>query len=187
MTDDELRSDEKKALESLPKERMPRASLEHKVVRALHHQGMLRHPKRRIVEVTGFRLASAVAACALLVVVGFALGRWTGTHGTPHPLSTPVIQLEMGDISVAASLQRAGTEYVNALELFAALQDSTRMDEMQQGREVALNTLYTAAGQVTKIVPKNYLARQLLQVIDFSEGSIAINKDGAEDQPVVWF
>jgi hypothetical protein len=183
MNDDELTPYEKKALQSLPKERMPRAELEDRVVGALQRRGVLRPRGRRYFELTPFRMAAAVAACLVLILGGFGFGRWSASQGA-LPAGTTL--QTMDDLSVAASLQQAGTAYVLALEKLASLAASGSNGDLLQGREVALTTLYTATDQVTKIVPGNYLAAQLLQTIDLS-GSAKTGEQGIERQRAVWF
>ena len=54
----------------------------------------------------------------------------------------------------------------HSFQRFAELPDSINGAQAVQGREVALTTLYTAADQVTRLVPKDELARQILSAID---------------------
>ncbi len=163
----ELTPSEKKALETLPRERMPNAALEDRVVGALRDRGVLVPPRRRVIELTAQRIAAAVAASLVLLAGGFALGQWVGARQVARG---DFVTLETSDISMAATLQQVGSAYVMALQRFAELPDSVDGEQAVQGREVALATLYTAADQVTRLVPKNELARQLL---------IAINTDSA--------
>jgi hypothetical protein len=163
MTDEELTPPEKKALESLPKERVPSAFLEERVVRALRREGLIEtRGGRRAVPITGWRIAGAVAACIAFVVCGFALGYWANSRPTSIPLTmTPATN----GVPVALSVQQAGTDYILALEKLAVYSDSTRSEEAQLSREVALNTFYTAADQMTKIVPRDVLARCVVHAI----------------------
>lgn len=159
----ELTPSEKKALETLPRDRIPNAALEDRVVSALRDHGLLAPQRRRVIELTARRIATVVAACLVLLVVGFAFGQWVGARQVARD---DIISPETSDISVAATLQQAGSAYVMALQRFAELPDSVNGDQAFQGRVVALTTLYTAADQVTRLVPKNELARQLLAAID---------------------
>lgn len=159
----ELTPEEKKALETLPRDRMPSAALEDRVVGALRDRGVLEPPHRRVIELTARRITTVVAASLALLAGGFALGQWAGAR---QIASDDFVAPVESDVSVAATLQRAGSAYVMALERFAALPDSVNGDQAVQGREVALTTLYTAADQVTRLVPKNELAKQLLVAID---------------------
>jgi hypothetical protein len=163
----ELTPDEKKALDALPRDRMPSAALEDRVVDALRNSGLL--AQRRVIELTKGRIAAAVAACIVLLISAFALGQWAGAR---QIAGDDIIVPEAGEISVALTLQQAGSAYVLALQRFAAMPDSINGNQAVQGREVALTTLYTAADQVTRLVPKNELARQLLAAIDADPGLV---------------
>jgi hypothetical protein len=171
----ELTPEEKKALETLPRDRMPSATLEDRVVGALGDRGVLAPPRRRVIELTARRIATVVAASLALLAGGFGLGQWAGAR---QVASDDFIGTEMSDVSVAATLQRAGSDYLTALERFAELPDSVNGDQAVQGREVALTTLYTAADQVTRLVPKNELARQLLAAIDADPTALSVAANG---------
>ena len=165
----ELTPDERKALDMLPRDRMPSPALEDRVVRALRDRGLLAPPRRRVIELTARRISAAAAACFALLIVGFALGQWTGAGQLAEGDTTVPAA---GDISAAATLQQAGSAYVMALQRFAELPDSANGDQAFQGRVVALTTLYTAADQVARLVPKNELARQLLVAINADPGAV---------------
>jgi len=162
MHDDELTPSEKEAMEALPRERMPNASLEDRVVEALRGRGLLKPQQRRVVDVTGLRVALAVAASVALLVGGIAIGRWTG------PGQTAVVDAELvvaDDESPAAALQQAGSAFLAALDDFVSQPEAPSNDEMRQGTEVALKTLYTATDRVTTLVPRDRLADLLSQVL----------------------
>ena len=184
MSDEELTPSEKKALETLPKERMPSAGLEERVVSSLRERGVLLARGRRVIRLSAARLAGAVAAAIVLVIGGFTMGFWASNMSSSRP--APYTQT-LSDISVAASLQRAGTDYLLALEELAALPDSTPGEEMLQGREVALRTLFTATDRTTRIVPKSYLAGQLLHVIQTSDESDFNGGMRPPAQQAIWF
>jgi hypothetical protein len=132
------------------------------VVGALRHRGVLLPRRRRVIELTTWRIAAVAAAGLALLIGGFALGERVGARQlAPDEFIVP----DAGDVSVAATVQQAGSEYVMALRRFADLPDSVNGDQAVQGREVALTTLYTAADQVTRLVPNEELARQLLAAI----------------------
>ncbi|UCF06084.1 MAG: hypothetical protein JSV33_03370 [bacterium] len=176
----ELTPSEKKALETLPRDRIPNAALEDRVVSALRDRGILGQPRRRVIELTARRIATIVAASLVLLAVGFAFGQWAGARQVTHDR---ILAPETGDTSVAATLQQAGSAYVMALQRFAELPDSVDGNLAVQGREVALTTLYTAADQVTRLVPKYELARQLLAAIDTGPvtRAAAVSGDAATD------
>ncbi len=163
MNDDELTPTEKEALAALPRERTPSPFLEERVVRVLRNRGVLERRKRRFVEVTALRMAGAIAACVIILIGGFAVGRWTSSLLI---VRTDIAPYAASEASAAALLQRAGTAYVLALQNLASMSEPARDQEMRQGCEIALVTLYTAADQVAKIVPREHLARQLLRAIE---------------------
>jgi hypothetical protein len=89
---------------------------------------------------------------------------------------------------VAASLQRAGSAYVLALEQFTAMPEgSADADELRQGREVAIKTLSTATDKVATFVPKRYLAGQLLDVISAGGGTAPQDTTATDKTGVFWF
>jgi hypothetical protein len=182
MTDDELTPSEKKAFESLPKERTPSAFLEERVVRTLTRHGVLHSREgHRFIRITGRRIAGAVAASAAFVICGFALGYWASAR--PVYVSQTIVPGGAGE-PVALSVQEAGTDYILALEKLAAHTDSTQSEEMRQGREVALNTLYTATDQMLKIVPREVLARCIANAIAETETGNG-QPSGSETRPRV--
>ena len=158
-----LTAAEKEALEKLPRERFPSEALEDRVVGALRDRGILAQPRGRVIEVTPGRIVAALAACLVLVAGGFAFGQWVSTR---QVADDELILPEISNISVAAQVQQAGSAYVIALERFADLPDSINADQADQGREVALATLCTAADKVTRLVPRSELAVQLSATLD---------------------
>jgi hypothetical protein len=184
MTDEELTSAEREALEALPREQTPSPFLEERVVTALHDRGVLRPTRPRAIELTPARIAVAAAAAIALLVGGFAMGRWAGEFPdtSVQPRAIEAIQP-----TLAASLQHAGTAYVSALERLASSETAPHSDEMRQGREVALTTLYTAAGEVSRIVPKKHMAGQLLQALDLTVVADTNEQDSQATERVIWF
>jgi type IV secretory pathway VirB10-like protein len=73
---DELTPEEKEALKSLPRERMP-AGLEGRVVNAMREHGFLEKP-RRVIAVTNSRLAGLLAACVALMIGAYSIGLHRG-------------------------------------------------------------------------------------------------------------
>ena len=183
MDDKQLTPPEAEALGSMVRERTPSPLLEERVVRELHRRGVLRPRSRRTIELSGWRVAVAVAAALVLTAGGFALGRWSDST-RQAPTAAPVV--EAHELSLAASLQQAGSAYVSALEELAS-QAGPQSEELRQGREVALTTLYTAAGEVSRIVPKKHMAGQLLQALDVAVGADATERDGDVAERVIRF
>ncbi len=171
----ELTALEKKAMETLPRDRIPNAAWENRMVDVLRSRGAFAPRRRRAIELTTRRIATVVAASFALLVGGFALGHWVGAR---QIAGDDQLVPEAGPASAAATVQRAGSEYVMALQRFAELPDSVDGDQAVQGREVALTTLYTAADQVTRLVPKEELARQLLAAIATGPAAGTIGQSG---------
>jgi hypothetical protein len=174
--DFELTPSEKEALERLPRSRTPNAALEERVVRVLRDRGVLAPRRRRVIELTVPRIAAAAAACLLLLAVGFVFGRSVSARNVT---SGVYVVNGSSDRSVAAALQQTGSAYLLALQRLAELPDTVDSDQAVQGREVALMTLYTAADQVTRLVPKNQLAGQLLAAIDTGPAMQTIGRSGS--------
>jgi len=159
----ELTPSEKKELEMLPRDRIPSAALEDRVVGVLRTRGILRPPRRRVIELAAWRIAVAAAACLILLTGGFAIGRYVGARGVAN--GSP-IENEISDISVAASLQQTGTAYLKALRRLSELPDTAGEEHAAQGREVALTTLCTAAERIIRLVPQGELAGRLSAVLN---------------------
>ena len=166
MSDRELTPEERRALDELPVERTPSDFLEERVVRSLRESGLLRRERLRVLELTRSRVAAAVAACILLMVAGFAVGRWTSpstAQGSPEPSALPARHAD--DFAVAASLQQAASAYVIALEDLEASLRTAGGERARQGREVALASLYSAAGRVARLVPGDRLADRFREAV----------------------
>ena len=185
MKNDDLTPQEKKTLETLPKERVPSAFLEERVVRTLRRRGELRPASRRNIEITNKRLMGAVAACMAFVVCGFAMGLWANSSQAIYP---PVATMGASAVPVSLSVQEAGTAYITALERLALMSssaaddDARNTDELRQGREAALITLYTAADEMAKIIPKDQLSKCIVNAIETTEKT---NVDDTQNDPKV--
>lgn len=188
MRDDDLTPSERDAFDTLPRERMPSAGHEDAVVKALHARGLLGRRRRRVVAITPLRLGAVVAASVALVVGGFAFGQWT----TLRQITSTSRALGSSGLSAAATLQYTATSYLLALDQVAALPDTSAGDDARQGREVALKTLYTAADRVSRMVPREYLAGQLLDAIDVRVGNGETDGTNTNDitgpqRGLIWF
>lgn len=79
---DELTPEELEALKNLPRERMPPASLEDRVVGAMRQHGMLGTQKSgRVVRLTRSRYAGLIAATVVLMVGAYSIGLHRGDRG----------------------------------------------------------------------------------------------------------
>jgi hypothetical protein len=82
MTDD-LTPEERDALKNLPRERMPSAGLEDRVVGAIRDRGFIA-PKRpaRVVRITRSRVAGLLAACLVLMIGAYSIGLRRGVDNS---------------------------------------------------------------------------------------------------------
>ena len=166
MTDD-LTPYEKEIMDKLPKERVPSGRLEGRVVDTLRARGILHRRTRGQFVSTRSRIAGVLAASIALIAGGFAIGRMSAPSAGPGDRGSSVAE----EASLALALQQAGTAYIQAIERFAAKSATSTPLEMQQGREVALTTLYAAADEVTRVIPREYLAGQFLVALDVAENT----------------
>jgi hypothetical protein len=167
MTDQDLTPSERRALDKLPRDRMPSEFLEERIARALRERGLLRTWRTRAMEWTPFRVAAAAAGCLFFVVAGFAVGRWTSpTLSRNGQAYAPAQQAH--ELALAASLQQAASDYVEALEELETSLRTTGDEGARQGREVALASLYSAAGRVARIVPADEVADRFREAVTAS-------------------
>jgi len=168
MTDrDELTPAERRAYDALPRERVPRAELEDRVVAALQRRGLLPiplaavAPRRRLAP----WLAGAAAAALALFAAGFATGQYLGTRsGAAAALSG--VQANASATQVAAHVERAGALYVAALTALNRMSDSTDPRARAVARRAALNVLGAAASEMAQIAPDDPLAAAVLRGLD---------------------
>jgi hypothetical protein len=186
MTDQELTPSERRALDGLPRERTPSGFLEERVVRSLRERGLLRTRRPRSMEWTPFRVAAAAAACLFLVVTGFAVGRWTSSSPPSNgPAFAPARQAH--ELALAASLQQAASDYVEALEELEVSLRTTGGEPARQGREVALASLYSAAGRVARIVPADEVADRFRDAVTVRTGEPEPRPAGLPQRQVIEF
>lgn len=76
---DELTPEEKDAFKDLPRERVP-AGLEERVVGAMREHGFLAR-RRRVIELTGSRVAGILAASVALIIGAYSIGLHRGGSG----------------------------------------------------------------------------------------------------------
>jgi hypothetical protein len=109
------------------------------------------------------------AAALLLFAGGFLAGELRSARPAPQP------RLAAQDsFTMAAEVQRTGTEYVTALASLRKLDDPA---SQAQGREAALSVLYGAAHELTRLSPDNAEARQLLEAVSTTRSTA--RKSGA--------
>lgn len=175
---DDLTPQEREALESLPRERMPGRLLEERTVQALHQRGFLRHQRMW----TPARVGLAMAAGLALFMVGVFYGQTlvSAPGGTQEATQQQIKATHPSD-----AVQQAGTAYVTAMNSLTQMPDSTRNGEYARGREAALAVFREAAGEVVVLVPEDPLAGDILRRLD--DVSMASDQGEDETSHVVWF
>jgi hypothetical protein len=165
----------------LPREREPGRLLEERTIATLRMRGLLRTPRR--LRLTPAWLAGAVAASVALFASGVAFGQWLGSRNTANA----VLALSQKDaLLAAAQVQRAGTQYVNALQMLAQFADSTNTMPAQ-GREVALSALYAAANEVVRFAPNDPMATEILRGFQRMRAQQLAQPEHQPARQIVWF
>src|SRR5262245_52712859 len=81
MSNDELTPEEREALANLPRERMPSAGLEDRVVAAMREKGHLSTRKpAKVIRLTTSRVAGLIAACLVLMIGAYSIGLRYGVN-----------------------------------------------------------------------------------------------------------
>ncbi len=88
-----------------------------------------------------------IAAAAILFAGGLAGGFAAGSRRAPPPRTVVDRSIDEA-MTLAAEVQRTGSEYVAALAAFTAVVDSLSADVRTQGRDAALATLVGAASEL---------------------------------------
>jgi len=184
MNDNDLTPEEKKAFESLPKERQLSPFLEERTVQALRKRGILRAKKRFFIEFTPFRLAGAVAASLILIIGVFYMGYLTRS---PSSEVTVPDQFENTDLQIASSLQYTGSTYLSSLETLTSTVQTANSKDMAQSREVALNLLHAVASETVNVLPNNDLAANVLRVIEDVDTIYCTIPGLGNQNRVIWF
>lgn len=172
---------ERAALEALPRERDPGRLVEERTVKALRARGLLYGPGRLGVRRLPW-LAAGVAAAVALFAGGVAVGQWTGARA----VATSNAAEYRSVLEAAAAVQRAGSAYVTALAALSQVADTTNAAAVDQGREVALTALYSAALEMMRLAPNDPVAMTIRDGFDRARGLSA----RTDDQPIerlVWF
>jgi hypothetical protein len=78
MNNDDLTPEEREALANLPRERMPSAGLEDRVVVAMRERGHLSRKPARVIRLTTTRVAGLLAACVVLMIGAYSIGLHRG-------------------------------------------------------------------------------------------------------------
>lgn len=178
----ELTAAEKEAFKALPRASDPGLLLEERTVRAMRERGLLAvpiedresapAPRSRTRERSWWSSAAAIAAGITLFAVGMMIGQAAGARQTAEAFQTV---FEENDVRLASQVQRAGSEYVAALEALAT-EDGAAADS-GQAVEVALSALWAAANEIVRLAPDDPLAARILQ------GFQARAEDMGREQP----
>ena len=80
MSNDELTPEEREALAHLPRERMPSAGLEDRVVAAMRERGHLSRKPARVIRLSTSRGAGLLAACLVLMIGAYSIGLRRGVN-----------------------------------------------------------------------------------------------------------
>ena len=172
---------ERAALEALPRERDPGRLVEERTVKALRARGLLYGPARARVRRLPW-LAAGAAASVALFASGVAVGQWTGTRA----IATSNAAEYRSVLEAAAAVQQAGSAYVTALAALSQVADTTDVAAVDQGREVALTALYSAAVEMVQLAPDDPVAMTIREGLDRAR-ALSVR---ASDQPIerlVWF
>jgi hypothetical protein len=105
---DELTPEEREALANLPRERMPSAGLEDRVVAAMRERGHLSRKPARVIRLSTSRVAGLLAACLVLMIGAYSIGLHNGISNevlrkvepTSSALSTEPAREEEQDLGV---------------------------------------------------------------------------------------
>ncbi len=153
--------------------------LEERTISTLRARGLLR--PARTFRLNRAWLTGAIAASIALFATGVVVGQWLGSRSTANVM----IALSRTDPSrTAAQVQRAGTQYVNALQALGQLADSTN-GLPAQGREVALAALYAAANEVLSFAPNDPLAEEILRGFQRTREQQPVQPNPSRQ--IIWF
>jgi hypothetical protein len=107
---DELTPQEREALQGLPRERMPSAALEERVVGAMRARGFVAARPSRVVRITNSRVAGLLAACIVLIVGAYAIGLH---RGGDNPVLRSVELPQSDVVSIPESSELGATAQKN--------------------------------------------------------------------------
>ncbi len=169
MREDDLTAQEREALAALPREAPPSGLLEERTVRLLENRGLLTRRTRRVFLI-GLPQVSAAVAVVVLILASFWLGRWSNAPSTTEAVPSPERVEDLRRL--AEEVQRAGSEYILALEAFSRARRGDPRD-LEQGREVAATTLRAAADRVIGLAQRRA-----------ADGG---SREGRPQEQLIWF
>jgi hypothetical protein len=202
----ELTREEKMAFQSLPREAEASDLLEERIVRSLREEGILREsgatvgeadralPPGRGLWIKPWMAVAVVAASLALFTSGIFLGQTLGTRSTAQAF---LAVREQDAAQLAMTIQEAGSQYVSALAALSELRVADpgvsgggesgvfSVADLQQGREVAMGTLYGAAYELARMSPDDVEVMTILRILEArrerEEGGQGVARN------VVWF
>ena len=183
MKDEEPTPSERKAFDSLPRERIPDHAVEERTVKSLRRRGLLGKRGRSGITLSPGWAAVATAAMVALAIGGFALGQWSGSRQTAGAM---LAMQELNGLRMAAEVQRTGTAYIRALNTLVENLEGQDPELQTQGRQVAISALYAAADLVVNIAPDEPVAQNIVWVLDRS-GEGTAEADGPPPKHYVSF
>jgi hypothetical protein len=195
---DELTPEERKALDSLPRERMP-AGLEERVVGAMREHGFL-EKRRRMIVLTNTRAAGLLAACVALVIGAYSIGLHRGGGGEIPAAIEMVKPADNGRADRPAAAipgEEAAKSPVTGKSLgaeesarekarqAAPLQDEARKDEqaMAEGTLETLESKEQTAAQPAPAAPMSSESDRVAQNEPAKKGLAATESEVAESMP----
>ena len=186
LNDQELTPSERRAFDSLPRERQPSDLLEERTVRALRRGGIIRARSRRGIVLSSGWIAAATAAMLVLILGSFATGQWLGSRQTSRAMLAMHQQDSAQAAASVASVQQASATYLAALSDLIRTTSSADEAERARTRDTALHSLYQAANQMVRLAPDDPVVSRILQGFDQS-ASRQQNSSQPEDQRIIWF
>jgi len=173
---DQLTPEEQDAFAALPRERVPPAHLEDRVVDALHGEGLLANP-RALRTLPRWWMAVAAIGAVAFFSSGLAMGQWLGVRNTAV--------LGQDAVARAMAVQSAGSEYVRAVARLSELADGEDPGAAGPGFEAAQVALHAAALELALLSPDDPTIAMVLAVLERYQGQ------GAEQQgsvrQTIWF
>ena len=181
MNQEALTPEERDAFAALPRQRLPPAALEDRVVEALHGQGLLVE-QRNVPRRPRWIATAAAAAAVAFFATGMAVGQWLGGQSTAEVVTAV---LEQDAASRALAVQAAGSEYVRAVARLSDLTGAEDQQALDPGLEAARMALHAAALELGRLSPDDPTIQLVLAVLErrMSEG-------GEEPTPMrqtIWF
>jgi hypothetical protein len=192
---DEMGEEEVQGIRDLPRERVPPAALEERVVKALRAERLLNpdvaSPAPELHRPgstrTGMRpwLVAAAAAGIALFASGVAVGQWMTGRGVAHAVSAA---LDTDPTQAATQVQETGSEYVRAVARLAELASAQPGDtaEVASGAEAARVALHAAALELARVNPDDPTLKLVLAVLEERAGAPPDSADSGARR-TIWF